>query len=150
VSSGRAISGAAGDGRIAPANRRDGAAGPPGDEASPRADLSRRAAEGKIVSVFEPSTEVIRKGKAAKPTEFGKMIKLQEAETQIVVDYEVYDRRPYDSDVLIPSIETRFRRNRLDDRVRSYCRSPSGAALSVFSFLARRTGRREHALPDLG
>ena len=36
-------------------------------------------AEGKIVSLFEPSTEVIRKGKAAKPNEFGKMIKLQEA-----------------------------------------------------------------------
>ena len=32
-----------------------------------------------------------------KPTEFGKMIKLQEAENQIVVDYEVYDRRPHDS-----------------------------------------------------
>jgi hypothetical protein len=29
-------------------------------------------AEGKIVSIFEPSTEVIRKGKASKPTEFGK------------------------------------------------------------------------------
>ena len=29
-------------------------------------------AEGKIVSVFEPSTEIIRKGKAGKPTEFGK------------------------------------------------------------------------------
>jgi hypothetical protein len=28
--------------------------------------------EGKIVSVFEPTTEVIRKGKAGKPTEFGK------------------------------------------------------------------------------
>ena len=27
---------------------------------------------GKLVSVFEPSTEVIRKGKASKPTEFGK------------------------------------------------------------------------------
>lgn len=26
---------------------------------------------GKIVSLFEPHTEVIRKGKAAKPTEFG-------------------------------------------------------------------------------
>jgi len=63
-------------------------------------------AEGKIVSVFEPATEVIRKGKAAKPTEFGKMIKLQEAENQIIVDYEVYDRRPHDSDVLIPAIET--------------------------------------------
>ena len=40
-------------------------------------------AEGKIVSLFEPSTEVIRKGKAAKPNEFGKMIKLQEAETKL-------------------------------------------------------------------
>src|SRR5215471_18843624 len=28
--------------------------------------------EGKIVSVFEPTTEVIRKGKTGKPTEFGK------------------------------------------------------------------------------
>jgi IS5 family transposase len=42
--------------------------------------------EDKILSVFEPSTEVIRKGKAGKPNEFGKMIKLQEAENQIIVD----------------------------------------------------------------
>jgi transposase, IS5 family len=28
--------------------------------------------------VFEPSTEVIRKGKAGKPNEFGKMVKLQD------------------------------------------------------------------------
>src|SRR6266446_4364334 len=55
-------------------------------------------AENKIVSLFEPSTEVIRKGKAGKPTEFGKIVKLQEAENQIVVAYEVYDRRPSDSD----------------------------------------------------
>jgi len=48
--------------------------------------------EGKILSVFEPSTEVIRKGKAGKPNEFGKMIKLQEAENQIIIDYEVYAR----------------------------------------------------------
>jgi len=60
--------------------------------------------EDKILSVFEPSTEVIRKGKAGKPNEFGKMIKLQEAENQIIVDYEVYTRRPNDSDLLIPSI----------------------------------------------
>ncbi|HEX8798096.1 MAG TPA: ISNCY family transposase [Terriglobales bacterium] len=63
-------------------------------------------AEGKIVSLFEPSTEVIRKGKAGKPTEFGKMVKLQEAENQIVIDSEVYERRPADSDVLIAAIET--------------------------------------------
>src|SRR6202040_3070781 len=63
-------------------------------------------AEGKILSLFEPSTEVIRKGKAGKPNEFGKMVKLQEAENQIVIDYEVYDVRPSDSDLLIASIET--------------------------------------------
>jgi transposase, IS5 family len=33
--------------------------------------------EGKIVSVFEPSAEVIRKGKSGKPNEFGKIVKLQ-------------------------------------------------------------------------
>jgi IS5 family transposase len=63
-------------------------------------------AEGKIVSLFEPSTEVIRKGKAGKPTEFGKMVKLQEVENQIVIAYEVYDQRPSDSDLLIAAIET--------------------------------------------
>jgi IS5 family transposase len=62
-------------------------------------------AEGKILSLFEPSTEVIRKGKAGKPNEFGKMVKLQEAENQIVIDFEVYPQRPSDSDLLIPSIE---------------------------------------------
>jgi IS5 family transposase len=63
-------------------------------------------AQGKIVSLFEPSTEVIRKGKAGKPTEFGKMVKLQEAENQIVIAYEVYDQRPNDADLLIAAIET--------------------------------------------
>src|ERR1700726_1428028 len=62
--------------------------------------------EEKLLSLFEPSTEVIRKGKAGKPNEFGKMVKLQEAENQIVTDYEVYDRRPNDADLLIPAIES--------------------------------------------
>jgi IS5 family transposase len=34
------------------------------------------------------------------------MVKLQEAENQIITDYEVYARRPYDSDLLIAAIET--------------------------------------------
>jgi IS5 family transposase len=61
--------------------------------------------EGKLLSLFEPSTEVIRKGKAGKPNEFGKMVKLQEAENQIVIDYQVYARRPNDSDILIAAID---------------------------------------------
>jgi IS5 family transposase len=33
-------------------------------------------------------------------------VKLQEAENQIIIDYEVYARRPLDSDLLLPAIET--------------------------------------------
>ena len=62
--------------------------------------------EGKLLSLFEPSTEVIRKGKAGKPNEFGKMVKLQEAENQIITDYQVYAQRPHDSDLLVAAIET--------------------------------------------
>jgi transposase, IS5 family len=53
----------------------------------------------------EPTTEVIRKGELGKPNQFGNMVKLQEAENQIVIDYEVYGRRPSDADLLIPAIE---------------------------------------------
>jgi IS5 family transposase len=65
---------------------------------------------GKIVSIFEPHTEIIRKGKAAKPTEFGKMVKIQEAEQQIITHYEVYDERPSDADLFIPALEAHQRR----------------------------------------
>jgi IS5 family transposase len=44
---------------------------------------------GKVVSLFEPHTEIIRKGKLAKPTEFGRRVKIQEAEAQFITDYEV-------------------------------------------------------------
>ena len=67
---------------------------------------SNTRSEGKLLSLFEPSTEVIRKGKAAKPNEFGKIVKLQEAENQIITDYQVYPQRPYDSDLLVAAIET--------------------------------------------
>jgi IS5 family transposase len=60
--------------------------------------------EGKVFSIFEPSTEIIRKGKAGKPNEFGKIVKVQEAENQIVTSYEVYDQRPSDRDLLIPAL----------------------------------------------
>src|SRR5258708_22325639 len=64
---------------------------------------------GKIVSVFEPHTEIIRKGKASKPTEFGKMVKIQEAENQIVTHFEVFSQRPSDSDMLQSSIQVHLR-----------------------------------------
>jgi IS5 family transposase len=58
----------------------------------------------KVTSMFEPHTEIIRKGKASKPNEFGKMVKIQEAENQIVTHYEVFEERPADSDLLVDAV----------------------------------------------
>jgi IS5 family transposase len=75
-------------------------------------------AAGKLVSIFEPDTEIIRQGKASEPTEFGKMVKLQEAENQIMVAYEVYDQRPNDKDLLVPAVVIHQQRlDRAPDRV---------------------------------
>ncbi len=60
---------------------------------------------GKIVSLFEPHTEIIRKGKASQPTEFGKLVQIQEAENQIITHYEVFAERPPDSTLLAPAVE---------------------------------------------
>ncbi len=50
----------------------------------------------KVLSVFEPHTETIRKGKIARPNEFGKLVTIQEAEHHIITGYDVHIRRPAD------------------------------------------------------
>ena len=64
---------------------------------------------GKIVSLFEPHSEIIRKGKASKPTEFGKLVQVQEAENQIITHYDVFDQRPSDRDLLSGAVENHER-----------------------------------------
>lgn len=62
-------------------------------------------ADGKLLSIFETHTEVIRKGKAHKPNEFGKLVLIQEAENQIVTHYQVCEQRPADSTLLEACLE---------------------------------------------
>ncbi len=57
----------------------------------------------KLVSVFEPATKILRRGKVHKPTEFGQMVKVQEAEGGIVTDIAVVTE--HDSKLLVPSVE---------------------------------------------
>jgi IS5 family transposase len=57
----------------------------------------------KIVSIFEPETKILRRGKAGKPTEFGRMVKVQEAEGGVVTDICVVDVS--DHALLVPSVE---------------------------------------------
>jgi IS5 family transposase len=59
----------------------------------------------KLLSLFEPHTELIRKGKASKPNEFGKLVQLQEAEKQIITHYEIFEQRPSDQHLLLAALE---------------------------------------------
>jgi IS5 family transposase len=59
----------------------------------------------KVLSIFEPHTEAIRKGKIATPTEFGKLVTIQESEHQIIVAYDVHTRRPADVTLWAPALD---------------------------------------------
>jgi IS5 family transposase len=59
----------------------------------------------KIVSLFEPHTDIIRKGKLTKPTEFGRLVKIQEAEGQFITDYAVCERRQADRALWAPALD---------------------------------------------
>ena len=59
----------------------------------------------KLLSLFEPLTSVIRKGKAHKPTEFGRLIDIVEIENGFVSDYQVLDGNPDDGSLLIPALK---------------------------------------------
>lgn len=102
---------------------------------------------GKIVSLFEHTTEIIRKGKPGKPTEFGKMIKVQEAENQIVVAYQVYDQRPADSALLTPSIELHQQRLGVVPRVVA---ADAGFFSAANEKAAEKLGVARVAVPYLG
>src|SRR5580658_7483589 len=53
--------------------------------------------EGKVLSLFEVHTEVIRKGKAHKPNEFGRLVRIDEVENGIVSGYQVLAGNPADT-----------------------------------------------------
>jgi len=59
----------------------------------------------KVLSIFEPHTEIIRKGKIARPNEFGKLVTVQESEHQIITAYEVHIKRPADVTLWTPALD---------------------------------------------
>jgi transposase, IS5 family len=59
----------------------------------------------KVVSLFEPHTAIIRKGKPGHPTEFGRVIWLDEVEGGIISRYAVLEGNPAEDAQLPPSLE---------------------------------------------
>jgi IS5 family transposase len=63
-----------------------------------------------LFSLFEAHTEIVCKGRAGKPNEFGKVVEIQEAENQIITHYEVYEQRPSDRHLLLTAVEAHRRK----------------------------------------
>src|SRR5712691_6318293 len=64
-----------------------------------------RHVAGKNLSLFEPHTQVIRKGKAHKPNEFGRLVRLDEVEHGVVSGYHVLEGNQADTDSFLPALD---------------------------------------------
>jgi len=62
-------------------------------------------ASEKIVSLFEPETAIIRKGKPGKPTEFGRCVWLDEVEGGLISRYAILEGNPDEKAQLPPSVD---------------------------------------------
>ena len=72
----------------------------------------RRVLEGeqvptaeKIYSIFEPHTDLIKRGKVTTPVEFGHKVFLAESAIGLITQYKVLDGNPNDHDHVEPSLE---------------------------------------------
>jgi IS5 family transposase len=67
----------------------------------------RVPAQEKLLSIFEPHTRIIRRGKSksGKSTEFGRKVWLSEVEGGIVSDYRILKGNPEDESQVVPSLE---------------------------------------------
>jgi IS5 family transposase len=61
--------------------------------------------EEKIYSIFEPHTDLIKRGKAQKPVEFGHKVFLAESAQGLITDYQVLDGNPFDADHVQSSLD---------------------------------------------
>jgi IS5 family transposase len=101
----------------------------------------------KLLSLFESHTEAIRKGKASKPTEFGKLVKIQEAESQVVVDYQVYERRPEDRTLVGPTLDAH---RRVFGQAPRLLAADRGFWSAANTRMAKEAGVKKVCIPALG
>jgi transposase, IS5 family len=75
------------------------------DQTKARVFGGNRHVKGKVLSLFEEHTQVISKGKAHKPNEFGRLVRIDEVENGIVSGYAVLDGNPADVNAWVPALE---------------------------------------------
>jgi transposase, IS5 family len=68
-------------------------------EQSRRAQTEKVPAAERVFSIFEPHTELLMRGKANKPVEFGHMVLLCQSREKFITDYETYEHRKADCEL---------------------------------------------------
>ena len=58
----------------------------------------------KLFSLFEPHTELLKRGKAGKEIEFGHMIQIQQVPGKFITDYQVFAHKPTEPALLSPAL----------------------------------------------
>jgi len=66
-------------------------------------------ADEKVYSVFEEHTELLKRGKAGKPVEFGHKVLIAQTAEKFIHHYEVYPQRREDKDLLEPTLKAHER-----------------------------------------
>jgi IS5 family transposase len=61
--------------------------------------------EEKIFSIFEPHTELLKRGKAGKAIEFGHMIQIQQVDGKFITGYDVFETKPVEHELVEPAME---------------------------------------------
>lgn len=63
----------------------------------------------KIFSIFEPHTELLKRGKAGKPIEYGHMVLFQQVNGKFITDYEVFENKPVEHELVDVAIESHIK-----------------------------------------
>jgi IS5 family transposase len=66
------------------------------EQARRRVQGERVPAAERVFSIFEPHTELIKRGRRQKPVEFGHAVLLCQTREKFITDYEVFEERPTD------------------------------------------------------
>lgn len=61
--------------------------------------------DDKLFSIFEPHTELLKRGKADKDVEFGHMVNICQVESKFITDYEVFEKKPVEYELIDGAVE---------------------------------------------
>ena len=59
----------------------------------------------KLFSIFEPHTELLKRGKAGKPIELGHMVEIEQVAQKFITHYAVYEHKPIEHQLVGPALD---------------------------------------------